>query len=354
MARRSVLLGVVLAIIALPGRGDAAGWRVEPVTVTTSDPAVTLAGTLRIPEGPGPHPAVVLVSGSGGHLREQIISGLPMFRVMADWFVSRGVAVLGVDDRGEGFSTGPNVYEGTTADRAQDVRACLTLLRAHTAIDGERIGVVGHSEGAMIACMLAASDDPPAFQVLLGAPGVSGRQVWLDQTIGGFRRRGGDEETAADVRAAFEKMIDAAVRGFEDDAEYYALGRDVLRAHGLEEDRVTDELVDQIASDFRRPWYPAFWMYDPAAFVPSIRTPTLALWGAADRETPVDPNAAAFEALVHDEARSVVDSGVIEKVDHFFLWGAGLEPGEHRYGGMAVSDEMMERVADWVLAQGVE
>ena len=114
---------VLCSLILLPigptfAEEGGGSFRNEDVTVPTGDPAVTLAGTLSLPPGDGPHPGVHFLTGSGGHTRDQVISGTPMLRVLGDYLASRGLAVLRLDDRGAGDSTGPHVRQSTMTDRA--------------------------------------------------------------------------------------------------------------------------------------------------------------------------------------------------------------------------------------------
>src|SRR5262245_20590769 len=234
------VIGLVLCVavcpwaaaqVAVPAGGvpDGTEYLVRQLLVPSGD--VVLAGEVLLPRSTAPVPGVLLVTGSGPHTREQTISGTPMFRMIATSLVSQGLAVLLVDARAYGLSTGAEDF--TTTDRARDARACLDRLRVQPEVDPSRVGVLGHSEGAMIALMLAAEPHPPDFVVLLGAPGVRGGELWVDQVTANLAARGAKAETVAAVRAAFLKAVDQATRGFASDEEYYAAGREVLLAHGV-------------------------------------------------------------------------------------------------------------------------
>ena len=160
-----------------PVEGEANPSRDEEVRLPTAAPDVILAGTLSVPGGPGPHPALLFLTGSGGHTRDQVISGLPMFEVLGDHVAERGVAVLRVDDRGTGSSTGPGVRDSTLEERVSDARAAFDFLVRRPEVDSERVGILGHSEGAMNGPRVAILDRRVAFLVLLAPPSMPGSEV---------------------------------------------------------------------------------------------------------------------------------------------------------------------------------
>ena len=147
--------------------------------VTYDNPAaqgVTLAGTLTLPKGDGPFPAVILISGSGPQNRDEELLGHKPFLVIADHFTRNGIAVLRFDDRGVGQSTG-DFATATSADFATDVQAGVEYLKTRKEINARKIGLAGHSEGGLIAPMVAAKSADVAFIVLMAGPGVSGDKV---------------------------------------------------------------------------------------------------------------------------------------------------------------------------------
>ena len=155
-------------------------YEVEQVTFRNEDAGVTLAGTLTRPKGEGPFPAVLLITGSGAQDRDETLLGHKPFLVLADSLTRRGFAVLRVDDRGVGGSTG-SLETVTSADLVGDALAGVAFLKGRPRIDPTRIGLAGHSEGGMIAPMAAGRDGSVAFLVLLAGTGVTGEKILLDQ-----------------------------------------------------------------------------------------------------------------------------------------------------------------------------
>jgi len=166
-----------------------------------------LAGTLTLPRGSGPFPVALMITGSGLQDRDETVFGHHPFLIWADYLTRRGIAVLRVDDRTIGGSTG-DVKNATSADFATDVEAGVAYLKSRPDIDKRRIGLIGHSEGGVIAPMVAAKDSSIAFIVLLAGSGEDGETVMLHQ-----KRL---IETAMGVPPAVEDQAVANMRTLED------------------------------------------------------------------------------------------------------------------------------------------
>ncbi len=343
------LLTSVLAVAAPPGAVPAGTeFVVRHLQTRASDTDPLLSGQLTLPRSARHVPGIVLISGSGPHTREQTISGCPTFRMLADHLVSRGFAVLSADARGYGYSDGDTDLEHTTADRTRDVGAWLKILREQPEIDSERIGLLGHSEGALIALELANKPSPPAFAVLLGAPGQPCGKLWVEQTVSNLKRRGASAERVESVRQAFLKFVAIAARGFDSDAAYFEAGREVLAAHGVEEKDRTDKLVDQIVSDLRRPWFRDFLAQDPTSRIQALSIPTLVLWGALDEQVPPDPNMSTYQAR-SQAVPNLVQARTVPGDDHYFLRREGVAPGgNHDFGRMHLSSDMLGEIDMWL------
>jgi pimeloyl-ACP methyl ester carboxylesterase len=185
---------------AAPPDPEAAVPYVEiPLAVMNGD--IVLGGTLTVPDGDGPFPAVVLISGSGPQNRDEEIFGFKVFGVLADHLTRAGIAVLRYDDRGVGASTG-SITDATTEDVAGDALSFVAALSARSEIDGARIGLLGHSEGAIAAAIAASRSADPAFVVMLAGTGVRGDQVLRRQAEDGARSLGADDSAVARIATA--------------------------------------------------------------------------------------------------------------------------------------------------------
>lgn len=185
-------------------------YREEEVFYENAAAHITLAATLTVPAGPGPFPAVVLITGSGAQDRDESVAGHQPFLVLADHLTRRGIAVLRADDRGVGKSGG-NFATATTPDLATDAEAGVAYLRTRSEVNARKIGLVGHSEGGVIAPMIAARDHSIAFIVMMAGSGVSGDDVLVEQNALIFEAMGATREAAL-ARAGQIRALTAIVR----------------------------------------------------------------------------------------------------------------------------------------------
>ena len=217
----------VAAAVMMPGAPLASPVQEVEVEIASTAEGIVLSGTLAVPSGDRPRPAVLMITGNGPHTRDQIISGSPMFAQIANHLTDRGLVVLRTDARGFGASTGPADWEQTTtADRLEDNRAILEYLRARPEVRADRIAVLGHSEGAMIAAALAASDGerkPVALAVLLAPPALPGSEVFARQLSDSLLRRGSSPEVAEAVREQLLRFTDHVNRGGRNDEAFQTI-----------------------------------------------------------------------------------------------------------------------------------
>ena len=349
---------MLLGLFALPARGQEASAAFaaadEEVRVSTRDAAVTLAGTLSLPAGDGPHPAVLFLTGSGGHTRDQVISGTPMFKVLSESLVGRGLAVLRLDDRGVGGSTGPAVRQSTMDERVADALAGLRYLLARPEVDAGRVGLLGHSEGAMTGPRLAVDEPRVRFLILLAPPSVSGAEIWVRQQGDILRREG--EMPEGQIRS-IEEALAAMVRhiGLEGNTDdgFYRLGREACLAWGDPPEDITPEFVTEAFGDLRQPWYEDFFASEPRHALRRLRRPVLALFGGADRQVIVEQNLNALVDSLLAAGNDAFTVTVLPDEDHFFLSADGLAPNEHLHGKMELSPAALQVIGDWIAIQAL-
>lgn len=318
------------------------------VRISTPDSAVTLAGTLSLPAGRPDAPVAVFLTGSGDHPRDQVISGTPMFRVMADHLLAAGFGALRLDDRGTAESTGPTTTASTTADRVADMRAAVAYLAGTERL--EPIILIGHSEGAAVAAAVAAAEPRVAGLILLGAPARPGAVVWLDQQMAGIATHlGRDVSELGEVQALLSRIIDASVAG-ESAAEIEAHTLPFFTAIGLDLETARDDgTVEHFVGRLSSPWFRYFLGHDPTGDYARITVPVLALYGAIDRLTSPALNLDALARAMAGNER--VTLRVLPEQDHFFLRAEGLAPGEHKFGQMHVAPELLAELVAWLQAR---
>ena len=268
------------------------------VTIEHPDGHV-LAGTLTIPEGPGPFPAAVLISGSGPQDRDETIFRHKPFLVIADYLTRHDIAVLRCDDRGTAGSTG-SFSGATSADFATDTLAAMRFLPTVDGIDPGRIGLIGHSEGGLIAPMVAGMTDDVGFMVLLAGTGVRGDKLLEVQGELVAKAAGADRAVIAANRVQQQRLFELILEGGEGDEleqELRQLVRSQLEMAGVEPNALDDAVEAQV-KQVMSPWMQYFILYDPRPALGQVRCPVLALNGMLDLQVYHDQNLPEIEKAI--------------------------------------------------------
>jgi pimeloyl-ACP methyl ester carboxylesterase len=315
-------------------------YRVDEVTIPTPTPGVTLAGTLTLPEGPGPFPAAVLISGSGPQDRDETLLGHKPFLVLADHLTRRGIAVLRYDDRGVAKSTG-DFGAATTADFAVDAAAAAAWLRARPEIDTARVGLIGHSEGGLIAPLVASRDDRVAWTVLLAGPAVPGEAALVEQAKRIALATGAPAEAVAAQNAVFARAVAAVVAHADDPEAARREAEAVLVAAGTPKAQ-----AEAAASQFATPWFRHFLTYDPAPALRDARGPMLALYGEKDLQVPPEQSAPVLKRL-----RPTAEVEVLPSLNHLFQTATTGSPQEYAQIEQTMAPTVLDRIAGWILEQ---
>lgn len=317
-----------------------------------------LAGTLTVPPGPGPHPGVILVSGSGPQDRDETLLGHKPFAVLADHLTRAGIAVLRYDDRGVGRSGGA-FATATSDDLARDAEAALAWLAARGEVDGERVGIVGHSEGGLIAPLVASRSELPAFLVLLAGPGMTGADIIIDQTAAGARAMGVDEAQIAKSQAVNREIFEI-VTGEADPAvaseEVEAVLRRTLAgltdeeraSSGVREGEEEAWIAAQVAQ-VTGPWFRYFLAYDPIPALEAVQVPVLAVNGELDVQVTPEANLAAIEGALARAGNPDVTVRELPGLNHLFQTATTGSAMEYAQIDETMNPEMMQLVADWIV-----
>ena len=243
----------------------------------------TLAATLTLPSGKSPFPAVLLIVGSGPHDRDESLLGHKPFLVLSDYLTRHGIAVLRADKRGVAKSTG-DYAKATTVDFAADAEAGVAYLKTRTEVDPRRIGLLGHSEGAIVAPMAAVADPGIAFIVMLAGSAVPGDQIIVEQSRLIAMAAGASQQKAAED-AEKERETLTLIETEKDPAALERLLGAKLAAEGMPDAAIAAQIKAATS-----PWFRFFLTYDPAAALRKLKTPVLALSGSLDLQVPPAQN----------------------------------------------------------------
>jgi len=313
-------------------------YRSEPVAIVNAAGRVVLDGTLTVPEGKGPFPAVVLITGSGPQNRDEEIFGHKPFLVLADHLTRRGIAVLRYDDRGVGKSTG-SFASATSEDFAGDAWTAWQTLSARPEIDPKRLGLLGHSEGGLIAPMLAASHPEIAFVVMLAGTGVTGEQVMLAQAAAIMKASGAPAETIA-ANTDLQKQVFAILR------EETSMARIVERLGAIPagSKEASAALVKQSAS----PWLRFFATYDPAPALAKVRCPVLAIAGERDLQVLSAQNLPAIGAALVQGGNQNHTVLELPGLNHLFQSARTGLPTEYAQIEETMAPAALDTITTWI------
>jgi hypothetical protein len=315
---------------------------------------VTLAGTLLIPKGEGPFPAVALVSGSGPQDRNEALMGHKPFLVIADDLARRGIASLRWDDRGAGESTGDHMGS-TVREFAADVEAAVAFLAAQPAVDRGAIGIVGHSEGGLSGPIAAVGNDRVAFLVLLAPPGVPMRSLLIRQARDIYGQQGLEAEMIDRLLAMQAEDLELVEDPSLTDEQLQEKLRGQVEARGdqLSAEEwarlgVDDTAIERGIAVATTAWFRSLARQDPADHLREIGVPVLALFGERDIQVAADENAEAVRKALAAGQNPDHDVRILAGLNHLFQHaGTG---GMEEYGVIeeTFAPEALAAIGDWI------
>ena len=321
----------------------------ELVRFDGGEAGVSLAGTLTLPAGDTRHAAVVLVSGSGPQGRDELIAYHRPFLVLADHLTRHGIAVLRYDDRGVGESTG-RFGEATTLDLAADALGAVTFLRNRTDIDPQRVFIVGHSEGGMIAPMVARDQSEVAGVVLLAGPGIPIIDLMrLQYRL--FSLAAGATVPQADALASMYHVIHEVLNAETDRITIYTR----IQAHydGLSDaDRAllgwSRSQLNTVIESRMTPWWRYFLTFDPVVYLSQIQVPILAVNGDADLNVTAAENLAGIEQATAMAGNDDVTLVEYPGLNHMLNRTETAAGGDSIALGETVNPAVLQRVTRWI------
>jgi pimeloyl-ACP methyl ester carboxylesterase len=328
----------------------------EEVTFENAKAGITLAGTLTLPSKEGIFPAVILITGSGPQNRDEELMGHKPFLVLSDYLTKNGIAVLRFDDRGTAASKG-DFKTATSLDLSTDVNAGLTYLLGRKEINKKKIGLIGHSEGGIIAPMVANSSKDVAFIVLLAGTGIPGDQLLLLQQ-GLIGKASGlsdsDLQKAKEINTGAFEIITRSTGSEQlktDLTNYITLSLkdspDAQKPEGMSEAVYIKKQVDQITS----PWMVYFIKYNPAEALLKVKCPVLAINGEKDLQVPPKENLEAIKKALAKGGNKKVTAIELPGLNHLFQECKTGSPSEYAIIEQTFSPTALTEVLKWIKLQ---
>jgi uncharacterized protein len=332
-------------------------YRSLDVTYDNKVGGVRLAGTLTLPRAKGPFPAVILITGSGAQDRDESILGHKPFLVLADYLTRRGIAVLRVDDRGVGGSTGSTKIS-TSEDFAGDSLAGLAFLKNRTDIDSKKIGLIGHSEGGLIAPIAAARTKDVAFIVLMAGTGLPGSKILEIQGQLILKAGGASESEMKEERSRQKRLIDIITTERNEkaaEAKLKAAWKEIVAAMPEAERKALDasggSLHEAAITGFNDTWFRYFLTYDPRPTLRLVRCPVLALNGEKDLQVSAKENLAEIAKALQAAGNRTVKTVELPGLNHLFQPCKTGSPSEYAAIETTVAPEALKTIGDWIVLQ---
>lgn len=328
----------------------------EEVVFKNEKANIVLAGTLSLPSKDGNFPVVVLITGSGPQTRDEEVVGHKPFYVIADYFTKNGIAVLRYDDRGFGKSTG--VFKNSTSyDFATDVESAVSYLRTRKEINVTKIGLVGHSEGGLIAPMVAVNDSNINFIVLMAGTGIRGDKLLLLQQQLIAKSMGTNKNEIKKNEAIIGKAYSIIVQNTDNDKVKQDLtdyAKEVYKEFSPTEKQNVgseEEFIKNQVAQLMDPWMLYLLRYDPAATLEKVKCPVLAINGEKDLQVPSKINLTTIQQALQKGGNKNVTIKEFAGMNHLFQDTKTGAPSEYIQNEQTISQSVLDMMLEWILKQ---
>ena len=334
-------------------------YRIGEVLFENTEDCISLAGTFTLPASGEQFPAVLLLSGSGPQDRDETVFGHRPFLVLADYLTRHGIAVLRVDDRGVGGSTG-NFDEATAVEFASDAAAGIDYLKNRREIDPDRIGLIGHSEGGMIASLAAAASPDVAFIVLIASPGLPILEMEYSERKRELQAKGAGAGLIARSRLLQDNLF-AIIRKETDGqaveeaftsviTEYFnGLSVEEKKTAGISEENL-GAFIDYQSQKLHTPWFRFYLPFDPGAVLQKVSCPVLAINGEKDTQVVAKENLTAIENALQAGGNNDYLIQVLPNLNHLLQTAETGAVSEYGQIEETFSPIALQLIADWILA----
>ena len=333
----------------------------EEVTYFNTDKSIQFGATITYPfsNSNTKFPAVILITGSGKQDRDETIFDHKPFAVIADYFTRKGIVVIRVDDRGTGKTNG-NYNTSTTADFAKDVEAGIIYLKTLKQVDTNNIGLIGHSEGGIIAPMLAGNRRDIKFIVMLAGPAVKIVDLMQQQAMDVISTSGVSKPAVEQYGQLYKNMVTAILK--EKDTTiarenanavftYWQQknSSDIVKATtGVTDDKSRDEFVKLFVGQLQSPWFNYFMKLDPADYLKKVKCHVLALNGEKDIQVSAVNNIASINKILPVSKPASFKTQIMPGLNHLFQHCKSCTVDEYEENEETFSTEVLQIVGDWI------
>ncbi len=321
---------------------------------------ILFSGTLTTPKGDtnAKYPAVILLTGNGPHNRDENIYGFKIFEKIADYLTRKGIAVLRYDDRGIGGSTG-NKMSSTTEDFAGDALSAIEFMKKQKNIDVDKIGLLGHGEGGIIASMSAARSKDIAFIVLMSGTGVDGGDLILEQQKLLLKSANVPDSMIAQ-NLELQKKINDALRNDKDlnnlksdirkfaEEDYNNLSANIKASIQNKEAYLNSNVQSQIAV-FNNMWFKFFIKNNPYDALIEVTIPVLMTFGELDLQVPAEQNKPKMEEALTKAGNKNFKSIIFPKANHLYQEAKTGNPSEYAELSKEFVPDFLKTISDWIL-----
>jgi fermentation-respiration switch protein FrsA (DUF1100 family) len=330
----------------------------EEVTYENEKAGIKLAGTLTLPRSEGPFPAVILITGSGGQDRNETIFGHRPFLVLSDHLTRKGIAVLRVDDRGVGGSTG-NLFKSTIEDFAGDVLTGVKYLKSRNEINHNKIGLIGHSEGGDIAPIAAARSSDVAFIILMAGTGVTVEEFMYLQSDLLLKAAGASENVLAMQHTSSKQILDILKQEKDNtvaEKKIRKIMTDFLMKLSKEEKETlgaSEATMENQLKTVLSPWFRFFLTYDPKSALMKVKCPVLAINGQLDLQVPPKENLSAIEEALKAGGNTNYTIRELPNHNHLFQRAQTGTISEYAKIEETISPIALKAITQWILKQTI-
>ena len=333
----------------------------EEVEYDNADKSMHYGATFTRPKGDGKYPAVIIISGSGTQDRDGTIFGHKLYWVLADYLTKNGIAVLRVDDRGAGKSSlGKDISSATSLDFSYDVETSLNYLETRTDVDKKHLGLIGHSEGGIIAPMVAARRKDVNLIVLWGAPAIGGAKIQTEQSADAILAQGVDST----IVNAYKNLHLRILELFASSPNKEALDQKIVPVFDNWKKVQNEATISTLfrgnthitAQDlfagynslYGAAWWRFFIAYNPEKDLSKVKCSVLAINGSKDVQVNAKSNLSEIRKILTENGNKNVEVEELPGLNHLLQTAIKGDVSEYEKISETMSPEAMKIISDWI------